>query len=394
MAEDWIDNFVRETDGIPSSRIYRLWAAITAVSGALERKTWMDSAGTNLSPGLFTLLVGPPASGKTTAINRVRDLWRKCKGLNVAPDNVTKAALIDVLERSLKEDTMEKGKDSLWSSPLCAHASEFGVFCPKHDLEFLSVLNYLYDDPPTYEEERRTDDKKVNVVRPHLVILAGTQPDFLSSFMPEEAWGMGFTSRLLMIYSDEEMDINPFKALPRLSSNLAESLNTIFKVKGQFMWTKEAADAYLTWGKTGFAPKPIHNKLLHYVSRRKEYILKLSMISSASRWNKFVVDLFDVTRARNWLLEAEKNMAKIFDVMSQKSDIQILSDLQIYCYNLYMSSGKRVKITEDILWSFLKDRVVSERIPRIIETAEKSNILQETAYPDEWIPADPKSILN
>ena len=67
---DWITNFLDYTAAIPSPASFRLWSAITAISGVLERKVWIQTAQSFLYPNLFTLLVGPPATGKTQAIKQ------------------------------------------------------------------------------------------------------------------------------------------------------------------------------------------------------------------------------------------------------------------------------------------------------------------------------------
>jgi hypothetical protein len=189
---DWIDFYVEETAKVPSPEIYRLWSAITAISGVLERKVWTTGSAGPIYPNLFTVLVGPPASGKDNAIRPIRDLWAKVNGLNLSPDNVTKAALIDALAKALRTVINASTGEAMSFSCMVVPCPEFGVFFTHHDLEFLSVLNHIYMSPQMYREERRTAGV-IEVTKPHLIMLSGTQPDYLNSFLPDEAWGMGFT---------------------------------------------------------------------------------------------------------------------------------------------------------------------------------------------------------
>ena len=73
-------------------------------------------------------------------------------------------------------------------------------------------------------------------------MLAGTQPDYLNSFLPPEAWGMGFTSRLIMIYADSAPPADLFSFNSIQSSDLVVKLRRIFELKGEFQWSKQAAD--------------------------------------------------------------------------------------------------------------------------------------------------------
>lgn len=383
---DWVDFYVAETSKVPSPEIYRLWAAITAISGVLERKVWTTGSAGPIYPNLFTVLVGPPASGKDNAIRPIREIWAKMQGLNLSPDNVTKAALLDALSRSLR--TIINGTNEAYSfSCMVAPIPEFGVFFSRHDTEFLSVLNHLYMSPSMYREERRTHGV-VEINKPHLVLLAGTQPDFLNSFLPEEAWGMGFTSRLIMIYADGAPPSDLFSFTAINSKDLVTLLRVIFDMKGEFIWDKATVEEINAWNRAGCPPTPGHTKLIHYNGRRTLHAIKLSMISAASRAASLHVTVEDFERAREWLLGAEAVMPDIFRAMGQRSDQQILEDLHLHLYRLWSSVAleKRKPLHTKDIYTYLHTRVTTDRIPRLMDAAEKLGYIARGKYPDEWIP--------
>ena len=383
---DWIETYVSESAKVPSPESYRRWSAITAISGVLERKVWTTGSAGPIYPNMFTLLVGPPTSGKTNAIRPIRELWSKTTGLNLAPDNVTKAALIDALSKAMR--TIINGASSAYTfSSMAVPCSEFGVFFTHHDLEFLSVLNHIYDSPSSYREERRTAGV-IEVNKPYLVILAGTQPDFLNSFLPDEAWGMGFTSRLIMIYADAAPPADLFSTIAIKSSSLMGDLAKIFEYKGEFVWSKNAIDEINAWNRAGCPPAPTHSKLLHYNGRRALHTIKLSMISAASRGPELHVTVDDFERAKDWLIAAEVTMPDIFRAMGQRSDSQVITDMHFHLYRTWSSVAidKRQPIKVKELYNFLHTRVPSEKIMRLIEVAEKTGYITKGKYPDEWVP--------
>lgn len=345
----------------------------------------MGSAGP-IYPNMFTLLVGPPASGKTNAIRPIRELWARIKSLNLAPDNVTKAALIDALSKALRT-IINSTSEAYTFSSMAVPCSEFGVFFTHHDLEFLSVLNHIYDSPSSYREERRTAGI-IEINKPYLVILAGTQPDFLNSFLPDEAWGMGFTSRLIMIYADAAPAADLFSMTEFKSSTLAPDLVRIFEKKGEFRWTQNAIDEINAWNRAGCPPRPTHSKLGHYSSRRALHCIKLAMISSASRLGDMIVTVDDFERARDWLIQAEVTMPDIFRAMGQRSDSQVIIDLHYHIYRKWASVqiDKRVPITEQEIYNFLHTRIPSEKIKGMIDVAERTGYIRKALYPGEWIP--------
>lgn len=384
---DFIDDYVRYTADMPSPECYRLWSAITAIGGVLERKVWTMGRAGPIYPNLFTLLVGPPTSGKTNAIKFIRPLWSKINGLNISPDNVTKASLIDVLSRALRT-VIDGSNGALIFSSLVVPCGEFGVFLTHNDLEFLSVLTNLYDTPDIYSEERRSTGL-IEIVKPTLTILGGTQPDYLNAVMPEEAWGQGFTSRLIMIYADSSPKTDLFSSTPFQTDAIIKHLTEIFQYKGELVWSKQARDEINAWNNAGCPPVPTHSKLLNYNGRRPLHVLKLAMISAVSRSASMQVTVDDFERAKDWLLAAEVKMPDVFHAMGMKSDAQIITDLHFYLYRKWSSVAldKRVPIKEKEIYDFLHTRVPSNNINKIIEVAEKTGYIKRGLYPTEWIPS-------
>lgn len=388
--EDWISSYLRHTEGYSSPEIFRLWTGIATVAGALERRTWVVTKKSLLYPNLFTLLVSNPGIGKSQAIQHVGEFWLATKQLKVSPDNMTKAALVDALEASSRNLILNETTLVEFHS-LNVAASEFGVLVPAHDLDFLSVLNHIYDNPPYYRELRRGRKDEDDIIKPQLNIIAGTQPAYLANLLPEAAWGQGFCSRLIMIYSGDRT-ITPLFATEegitaaeiKLKNDLIMDLTTMTTLYGQMKWTEPAKELATKLDKEGIKPVPEHSKLEHYNARRIVHVIKLSMISSASRGNSLIIEEQDVERAKGWLLHAEEFMPDIFKEMVQRSDSQVISDLHFFAYRIYMKEKKPVHKVR--LIHFLQHRVPSEKVERVLDIAVKANILDLLAGTETYIP--------
>ena len=394
---DWITEFLSYTDGVPSPEIFRLWSAITAVSGALERRVYANTGRGRIYPNLFTLLVGPPAAGKSQAISPVAALWMQAIQLlppteqfHIAPDNVTKAALVDALSRArgqrlFKANDITPGGLMEWHSMFIA-SPEFGVLIPRHDLEFLSVLNHIYDNPPYYREERRTlEGKNPDIFNPQLTILAGTQPDYLNSILPPEAWGMGFTSRIIMVYASTPPKIDLFAeetpGREKTAQGLARRLAGLSSLTGHFSWTAESKGALAEWYSSGMAPAPEHVSLTHYLGRRILHMVKLCMISAASRGESMEITGEDFSRAKGWLLEVEALMPDVFRAMLSRNDANIIQELHYHLWRLWatVTPDKRSPVPEAAVYEYLNKRVPSEKIAKILEVAERSGVIVRSA---------------
>lgn len=391
--EDWIDTFVKFTDQLPSPRIFRLWSAITAVSGALDRRVWVNAGLGELHPNIYTLLVGPPGSGKSQAVSPVKKLWLQSKHLHLAADNVTKASLIDSMQRNSRFFMNDKSPMGILEihSVLFAN-SEFGVLMSKHDLEFLSVLNHIYDSPENYREERRSmEGRNPDITNPQLTILAGTQPDFMASMIPEEAWGMGFTARLILVYAPEAPKLHLFNGAAvvdlQAAKLLTSRMNEMTELFGEMIWDKAAKLSLMLWHENGMPPIPDYPKLASYKQRRLMHALKLITISAISRGDGFVILEEDVERVKKWMAEVELVMPDIFRAMMAKSDSDMLGELHQFLWKVWATvvPEKRVPISEELVYGYLKDKLPSERIDRVLDIAMKMGMISHNAG-GGWIP--------
>lgn len=403
IVADWIEEFLAYSDGQPSPAIFREWAAIATLGAAAERRLYVEVSQRQLYPNLYVLLVGPPGSGKTVAIDLTRDLLRNArpggKRFHLAPSSVTSAALLDSIQDASRLLMTEEGPIEYRS--LIAQSSEFGVLVPSHDLEFMAQLNDIFDNPQVFSQRRRHQNagKTNEILLPQLNILAGAQPGFLNSLLPEEAWSMGFTSRLIMIYAPSAPVVELFadnRASFSHMQGLSAGLTTVGKMIGRLGWHRDAAEYISEWHRTGCKPVPESPRLQHYISRRSLMTIKLSMIAAISREalehagdeaNGVAVpniSLADVQRAQNWLLHAEQLMPDIFREMNGKSDYQVLEELHFFLWGIWAKKPKPIPLST--ITYYLAARVPHEKVLRLIDIAEKSNMLVREAGTQNYIP--------
>lgn len=383
---DWIESWLEWTNGIPSPDIFRLWCGIACIAGALERRVWVETGGGRIYPNLYTLLVGRPGVGKSQAITRVHEAWMEIKEFFVAADNMTKPGLIDNLAAAKRVILLGPTNMVEFHSLLVA-SSEFGVLVPAHDLEFLNTLNHIYDNPKSYRETRRyMGNKQIDIINPQLNILAGSQPTYLASLLPEEAWGMGFTSRLILIYSNQILQqelFDVFAVTDEKKKPVIDGLVRCSKLLGAMEFDNEAKDAIIRWRNAGLPPVPEHSKLENYNSRRILHTFKLCMVSAASK-GRSTIYLADFQRAQDWLLQAESLMPDVFRDMVLRSDTQIIQELHMFVWQIYSREKKEVHVSR--LINFLSGRTPSEKVMRILEVSEKAGYITRMAGEETYRP--------
>lgn len=372
----------------PSPEIFRKWAAITTLSGALEKRVWTRTKAGPQFSNLYTMLVAPPGVGKSQAINPAEQILKATKRYRIAPNSVTAASFIDALARA-NRTVIINPQQSLTYHSLFVFAAELGVFLNAHDLGFLSIINELFDHKESYREERRHSLKDpIDIPKPMTTLLVGSQPGFLATILPDSAWTMGWTSRLLMVYSSTSPDVPLFGEYQKhdeMQEVLVKKLDDCADYYGEMKWDAGAIADMERWRKDGWGPVPDHPKLANYLPRRGTiFAVKLAMIAAMSRGEELAIRLQDVERARGWLLEIEELMPQIFRDMIMRSDDQVIEETFQFAFSIYIK--QRQPIAGATILRFLAQRTPAEKAERIMGLMEKAGIFERVAGRDAYIP--------
>jgi hypothetical protein len=334
------------------------------------------------------MLVAPPGIGKSQSVSPAKGLLLKSGKYFIAPDRLSTASLIDAFARAAKESLLGNNK-LLQYHPLYIIAGELGSLMSSHDLDFLSFINVLFDNEAAYREEKRHSIKDpIDIPNPHATILLGTQPGFLGAVLPEASWTMGFTSRLLMVYSEDDVDapiFGDFVDKSDIEKVLVKRLIEMSEWRGEMSWAQSALHEVKRWADVKFEPIPDHPKLRHYTPRRGKVMwIKLSMTAALSRGKDLIVELEDVERAREWLLEAEETMPGIFRAMTSRNDEQVMDETFTYIMQRFALTKK--PISENDIHFFLKSRSTVDKAEKIVEIMEKAGMIERVGGGFEYMP--------
>jgi hypothetical protein len=348
----------------------------------MERKLWVWTKGSALYPNLYIILVGPPGVGKSAVLSQVERVLRTVPDLHVAPSSVSAASLVDSLVLANRKIIRPNEQPSFVQFHyLATVASELGVFLPVYDPLFMNSLTKFYDGEP-YEERRRTSSvKHVKMDHAYLGIIGGTTPSYLNSFLPEGAWDQGFTSRTIFVYSGEPVFTEIFgdeDGFARLESEyvaLLADLKRISGLYGKLQWEPDAAAAISEWNRRGLGPVPDHNKLQHYNTRRLAHVIKLCMVASIARTSDLRITLDDYQTALGWLLEVETYIPDLFNSHGVSGDTAAIDDAWDFIFRAYNKEGKK-PVLEHRVVNFLRTKVPSHSIMKIIEIMERSSIIK------------------
>ena len=396
MAEDPPDDFISTfftytaaTSNRQSPDIFRLWGGIALLAAALERRIWLRTGDWITFPNLYTLFVGPSGVGKNV-IDSIREILRavnepntKIKAFKVAPDNMTKASMIDALVRARSTKLTPKGQTITYHA-LTITSEEFSVFMSKYDMDFVGVLNRLYNNPAEHEEERRFGIKEARAEFPMLNILGGIQPAFLA-VLPDETWTTGLGRRFIMLYSSEVKNLDPFiegEGSPEMHRVILAGLSRASTLFGELRWDPKSSHQFREWALGGETPRPTHSRLAGYVTNRRQNMMKLMTISAISRhilrgggpMTLPQVSGIDFERAMRWLIEAEGVMPDIFRAMVGKNDWQLVEETWLFLIKAY-EHNKRAPVHHSLINQFIAERTTSEKVGQVFNLMEKTNAM-------------------
>lgn len=284
---------------------------------------------------------------------------------------MTMASMVDALVEA-KRVIVNLPDPPLDYNSMYIAADELSAFMHEYNNELIAGLTAFYNVTP-YGQRRRGGDLKIKIDNPQLNIIAGVTPASLLNIIPAGAWEQGFTSRVIMIFANEKPQINVWEA-PKTPwpIDLIHDIKVINGLFGEMGWTKEWAEAMHNWKELGFPKVPQHPRLRWYNERRHEHMMKLSMIACIDAGNHLMLTKEHFNRAMGWLLEAELFMPEIFrDGQSTGTDSKIMDEV------IHLMGDKEVP--ESQLVRYLRDRVPSYAVIRVLEVMERSAMIRVTA---------------
>lgn len=196
---------------------YSIWSLLTVVGAAVGRNTHYRLGTQQIYPNMMTLLVGTPASRKTTAINAASQLVPNYVAL--APQELVNSTLgiigfmsgadkkkkkrlgkrdyakfldEDLIEEpEVEEPAVEENRETPF-----AVCSEFGTLVKSEAYKLLTVLSQLWDG----SEFRH---QLAVIKQPTFSLLGAVTPGSLVKLLPPESSEQGFLSRAILVYGEK-----------------------------------------------------------------------------------------------------------------------------------------------------------------------------------------------
>lgn len=325
---DWLDGFMLLTDNSEPPVLFRKWTAISTIASALQRKVYLQ-LGLSLVfyPNFYIVLVGPPATGKGTAMRFAQDIIDRVSAIKLSAQATSLQALIRRMKQTNLTDIDYETGEQMFHASMTIFSNEFTVFLGYHNQELIAALCDWFDCTNRWSYDTIKRDKE-EIIGVWVNLLGGTTADNLQSSLPIEAIGGGLTTRIIFVNEDKRAKLVIFPtATPRelqLQELLIKDLEQIALMSGAFHYTEDALALYSDWCMAAAATPPFADRKFDgYCGRRRKHLNALAMVLSASRSPEMIIRRGDLERAIAMLTEVEVKMATVFRGIG-RSDISVL----------------------------------------------------------------------
>lgn len=375
--EDWISAYVKYADVTEAPPHMHLWAGLSTISGALERKVWVDMKKYKWYPNLYTIFVGPPEEiKKSSTVGPAIQILKKVPGIRFGPKTITWEGLIKFFETNQKEVKLHNGSVEL-HSPLYVYASELGVFFDPSNVAFCQQMIDMYDGEEIDKATKSSGNEYVE--NPILNLISCTTPEWIKNNMLPSMVGDGLFSRIIFLYADkgvrsiawvdEMVDDEDHDTRMKLIGDL----EFISEITGPAFLTNEARDIGRVWYDS--IRERVREGGSKILQRRQTQVVKVSMCLAASCESltdsgrlKITGDIFN--RAVSILEDTDNQREKVINILLKaKSPFHIDNILD------NMKPGEYIKL-QDLYkkmmntvprWDDFKSMIVSAREAGILE---------------------------
>jgi len=337
----YLNDYMRMVEETESPRLFHIWSAIGGMAATLGRRCFLPFGPLTVFANHYVMIVGSPASRKSTASSIMKRNLKSATGVRFAPTDTAGArqglveamkgqeaakeflgsvelainqsslmALSNVSDLAKVTNEPEPESEAAFISAADKHhimvvSPEFSQFMGTNNTSMMDFLVTMWDGED-YDYQTKTG--LTSLKNPLINIVACTTPTMLARSLPPEAGGQGFLSRFIMVYGDRK-----YKKVPRPTVPPMESVDAVrqhldhayYSLAGAFDETPDAK-AHVE-SLYDYALEINDPRFGYYSERRYTHLLKLSMVLAAGRGSQIIVK-DDYIEAHRILRATEKGM--------------------------------------------------------------------------------------
>jgi hypothetical protein len=313
--------------------IFHVWTLISAAAASLTRRCWFQMGAIRVMPNMYIALVGPPGVRKSQSINYAKILLEQSEGIRFAPDSTGGylQGLISAMQGKVPSSREDDNIDAVLNDigglqlggmdlgsvadthvanrhSLYVTSGEWASFIGMKSDAFITFLGDMWDASGRDFFEYTLKRETTRIDLPCLNMIGGITPMHFTTYLPPQAVGQGFTSRMLLVYADRPTKRiawpEPFNE--KLLADFKQLFNWIFTVpEGEIRHSIAARQAIIAHYDYNIGIEDA--RFISYGQRRQSHLVKTAMALAVLRAST-IVDVEDVEDAHILLALTEKTM--------------------------------------------------------------------------------------
>jgi len=373
ITNEFLQTYLAYVDNTESPRLMHIWSMIACAGAALGRHAWIETGLGKMYGNQYILLVGPPGTRKSTAINLAKNRLVAATPVRLAPKDTggKRQGLISAITdiNNLEDTTNIKDwsrldandalsiinsletievKSQAQEDKHCIYvcASEFGSFIGQNNLELIRFLLEMWD---CEDYPYQLKNSKEILKDPALTLIGGTTATDMSVLLPPEAIGQGFMSRCVLVFGPEK-----YKSIPPSKAKLDKTLEPIIENHLSWIITDLQGPIPLTARATELSDRIYMQSIkikdprfIYYSERRHDHLLKLAF-SLAALNKQHEIKFADIEQANILLEHTEETMP---DALGEFG-LSPLAQAKQKIVEFIMHANEPV--TEQVLWAVMQ----------------------------------------
>ncbi len=341
----FIQAFLDYSENVGAPHKFLLWSAISGVSAALERKTWIVYNGVQvIYPNTYIMLIADSGiAKKSTATRALTEILYEVEDLRFMSTQLSAASLVEQLKDAGDAKTFEFEGVKYKNSSLFAYSSEAKVTIgdQKGLNGIQELLTDFYDcgDPNIWSDKKGWNKRtlsggNITVYNPCLNLLACSTPTWLNEAIGKSGVEGGFASRVIFVTQKEreqksvgwlDEEDQAHKKPDKLKKLLAQDLIQINKLQGRFKTTTGWKETYNEIQAEVDAKIDTGCEMKSYYSRKMWHCMKLSQVLAADQSNSLVLTPEHLISAKELLESIEPDMYSAFSMKGENKSLVSLT---------------------------------------------------------------------
>lgn len=305
---EFLEKYREFTRGNETPEAMHLWCGLSTLSGACEKRLWIDQSFFNLYFNLYILLLGPAGVvGKSSSLKQVTKMLKEA-GFFTLEGAVLKEKIIEDMEAMTKQSNGPFG--AFEHSSVTYIANEFNVLLSA-GIDMIKFLVDIYDKDDSYIYKTKKSGQ-YEIPHPYFSMIGAAVPQWFSEYVASDMGATGLLARCIIVYEETKRGRYPklvyTKEQKKAREKCMEIIYAISQMHGEVIMTEEADHYFSNWYMKQDTSAVSDHRISSYLERKtKVHVLKIAGLMAVGDVRQEIT-ADDIKRAIHMLDSIEPKM--------------------------------------------------------------------------------------